>query len=117
MKKEFIEFLEKLIAANPDVEMSDNVKEYIEILKSEEKGKSKMIITDKGLTVLQYIQSHADVKTWKTKDIAEGIGSSSRSVSGILRKLASDKFLEKVASDPCIYILTQKGKDFQPEGE
>ena len=43
------------------------------------------------------------------KAIAEGMGVSSRSVSGAIRKLVNDGFVEKVSTDPVLYSITAKG--------
>ena len=48
---------------------------------------------------------------WKAKDIAEGLFISSRTVSGAMRKLVADGFVEKVGQDPTIYSLTENGKN------
>ena len=48
---------------------------------------------------------------FKAKDIAEGIFVSSRSVSGAIRKLVTDGFVEKVGQDPIIYSVTALGKE------
>jgi DNA-binding HxlR family transcriptional regulator len=36
---------------------------------------------------------------------------SSRSVSGSIRKLVTDGFVEKVSTDPVLYALTDKGNE------
>lgn len=40
---------------------------------------------------------------------------SSRKVSGSIRKLVSDGFVEKFGSNPVVYTLTEKGKNFDIE--
>ena len=52
---------------------------------------------------------------WKSKDIAEGLFISSRAVSGAMRKLVTDGFVEKVGQDPVIYALTEQGKNIEIE--
>lgn len=52
---------------------------------------------------------------WKAKDIAEGLFVSSRTVSGSIRKLVTDGFVEKVSQDPVIYSITEKGKNINIE--
>ena len=37
------------------------------------------------------------------------MGVSSRSVSGAIRKLVNDGFVEKVSTDPVLYSITTKG--------
>ena len=48
----------------------------------------------------------------KARDIAEGLFVSSRTVSGSMRKLVADGFVEKVGQDPAIYTITEKGKNY-----
>ena len=59
------------------------------------------------------MQEHPDTNTWKSKDIAEGLFISSRSVSGSIRKLVNDGFVEKVGQDPTIYSITEQGKNIK----
>ena len=49
----------------------------------------------------------------KAKDIAEGLGISSRTVSGSLRKLVTDGFVDKVSTNPTIYAISEKGKNYK----
>ena len=44
------------------------------------------------------------------KDIGEGLFISSRAVSGAIRKLVTDGYVEKIGQDPVVYALTEKGK-------
>jgi predicted transcriptional regulator len=99
--------------AAPDVveeKMSDNIKKYIETLSGTESDKP--IITDNGKIILDYMQK-TDMPMMKAKDIGDGLMISSRKVSGSLRKLVTDGFVEKVGQDPVIYALTEKGKNFK----
>ena len=48
---------------------------------------------------------------FKARKIAEGIFISSKSVSGSMRKLVNDGFVEKIGQDPIIYQLTTQGKE------
>ncbi len=113
MKQEFLDFLNSLMEAAPDVveeKMSDNIKKYIETLSGTESDKP--IITDNGKVILDYMQK-TDMPMMKAKDIGDGLMISSRKVSGSLRKLVTDGFVEKVGQDPVIYALTEKGKNFK----
>lgn len=113
MKQEFLEFLESLMKAAPEVvneKMTDNVKRFIETLSEVEVDKP--IITDNGKVILDYMQKATGTPIMKAKDIADGLLVSSRKVSGGLRKLVTDGFVEKVGKDPVIYALTEKGKNF-----
>ncbi len=116
MKKEFIEFIEALMAAAPEVaneKMTDGIQQYINALKGANKDKPEL--TDNGKMVLGYIQQHQDITTWKSKDIAEGLFVASRTVSGAMRKLVTDGFVDKISDEPVIYTLTEKGKNYKIE--
>ena len=116
MKQEFIEFINALMAAAPDVvneKMTDDVKQYLAILMGT--SEEKPDLTDNGKLILKYLQDNASVATWKARDIAEGLFVSSRVISGTMRKLANDGFVEKLGKEPVIYTLTEKGKNYNIE--
>ena len=54
---------------------------------------------------------------YKAREIAEGIGVLSKAVSGAMRKLVTDGYVEKVGKDPVIYTITEKGYQVKFEGE
>ena len=110
MKQEFINYLNELMKAAPHITPSDNVKAYIEALQSG--AEEKPLITDSGKVILKYLQEHIERRMLKARDIAEDLGISSRGVSGSMRKLVSDGFVEKVGDSPAIYTITEKGKNF-----
>lgn len=107
-KDEFIKYVEDLIDGNY-YEMSENVRLYWEAFKGKVE-EDKPLFTDNGKLILQYLQDNQSTPMWKAKDIAEGMFVSSRTVSGAMRKLVSDGYVEKVGQDPVIYSLTEKGK-------
>ena len=112
MKQEFIDFLNALMEAAPDVvkeKMNDNVKAYIDAL-TDKKGE-KPALTDNGKMVLKYLQN-AEPGLYKAKDIADGLFVASRNVSGAMRKLVADQFVEKMGEAPVLYSITKKGKEF-----
>lgn len=91
--------------------MTENVRAYLEMLR-DGTAKETVAVTDKGKEILKYLQDHSETLTWKSKDVAEGMGIMGRSCSGALRKLTSDGFCEKVADKPAVYTLTEKGKNY-----
>ena len=114
MKQEFLNFINSLMNANPDLTeklMTENIKAYLDILA--EVKDEKPLLTENGAIILRYLQEHSDIRCWKSKDIAEQTGISSRSASGAMRKLVNDGFCEKIGSSPVIYNLTEKGKNFK----
>ena len=113
MKQEFLNFLNALIAAAPEVAeqlMTENIKANITAMSDSAVNKPE--ITDNGKIILKFLQEHQDSSLWKARDIAESLFISSRTVSGAMRKLVSDNFCEKVGENPTIYTLTEKGKNF-----
>lgn len=95
--------------------MNDDVKAYLDILT--EVKDEKPVLTENGKIILQFLQSHQETRLWKSKDLAEQIGLSSRGTSGAMRKLVNDGFCEKLGQDPVIYSLSEKGKNYIIEGE
>ena len=112
-KQEFIDYVESLMRGQEEpLEMSENVKIYWEAFKGKEEVE-KPLFTDNGKLILQHMKDHLDVPLWKPRDIAEGLFISSRAVSGAIRKLVSDGYVEKVGQEPVIYTLTEKGKNIE----
>lgn len=72
---------------------------------------SKPQFTANGKLILGYMQQNKDAynNLFKAKDIGEGLGISTRTASGAMRKLVTDSWIEKVGQDPIIYSLTEKG--------
>lgn len=109
-KDEFIEYIENLMN-NPNVavaEMTKGAKMYWEALKSKEE-KEKSQFTDNGKMILAYMKTADRDIPLKAKDIAEAIGISSRSVSGSMRKLVSDGYIEAIGDNPKSYTITDDG--------
>lgn len=107
-KDEFIKYVEDLMDGNL-YEMSENVRLYWDAFKGKVE-EDKPMFTDNGKLILQYLKDNQSTPMWKAKDIAEGLFISSRGVSGAMRKLVTDGYVEKVGQDPVIYSLTEKGK-------
>ena len=101
-----------MVAAPNIVEekMTANIQAYINAL--QDNKNEKPVLTDNGKLILSYLQQHPDKIMLKAKDIAEDLYISSRGVSGALRKLVTDGFVEKMGESPVIYSITEKGKNF-----
>ena len=54
---------------------------------------------------------------YKARDIAEALFIAPKSVSGAMRKLVTDGYVEKVGKDPIMYSITEKGKNVDFEGD
>lgn len=110
-KEKFIEAVEEAFFSKVNLEELDpDIVLYWEALKGKEE-KEKPMFTDNGKLILKYLQENQSVPMWKAKDIAEGLFISSRTVSGAIRKLVTDGYVEKVGQDPVIYSLTENGKN------
>lgn len=76
-------------------------------------GDAKPQFTENGQKVLVYMQENVDIynNLFKAKSIGEGMEISSRTVSGAMRKLVNDGYVEKVGENPTVYSLTTAGKE------
>lgn len=112
-KQIFFKFFNDLMEAAPEVAktMPEDAKIYMDALLEE--NTDKPMFTENGKLVLQYLKDHPELKLAKSKTIAEGLGISSRTVSGSMRKLVNDGFVEKVGQDPVIYSITNKGIEIE----
>lgn len=74
---------------------------------------SKPKFTENGKLVLKYMQDNKDSynNLFKAKEIGEGLGISSRTASGAMRKLVTDGYVEKIGDSPVIYALTSAGTE------
>ena len=105
-KQEFIEYVKERVDWT---DASENVKIYWEAFISKEEKEKKMF-NDNGKLILQLLRDNLDNKTWKARDIVVVLFITSRTVSGAIRKLCTDGFVEKVSQDPVIYTITELGK-------
>lgn len=113
-KQKFIEYVEDGLFSKIDInELDPDVLSYWEALKGT-KEIDKPMFTDNGKLIMEYLKSLPDGSpALKSKDIAEALFISSRSVSGAMRKLVNDEFIEKIGQDPIMYNLTEKGKNIE----
>lgn len=109
--KQFLDYFDWLVEnCKQPVVISDEVQDVYNMLQ-EQQAMEKPMFTESGLSILEYLQT-CDAKSLKARDIADGMVISSRQVSGAIRKLVSDGFVDKMGSSPVIYSLTTKGRDF-----
>lgn len=114
-KQEFISFVTSLMEKYPDEQMNEDAALYWEGLCAAKEEKEKPLLSDNGKIILKFLQDNTDTRTWTSKALGEGIGISSRSVSGSMRKLADEGFVEKCGADPIAYAITDKGINFNIE--
>ena len=113
-KQEFINYVNELIAAaGSSVQPSEDATLYWGAFCGLDENGEKPMFTDNGKLIIKFLQDNADTPMWKARDIAEGLFINSRAVSGAMRKLVSDGFVEKVGQDPVIYSITENGKNIE----
>ena len=120
-KQKFIEMVEMLINTyntqnGVETPLNSDALAYFETLKVE-KTKEKVAFTDNGKLILQYMIDNVEQYSnlFKAREIADGTFISSRSVSGSMRKLITDGYVEKMGAEPIVYSLTDLGKSVKFE--
>lgn len=86
---------------------------FFKELKADKGVGSKPEITENGAKILKYMQENYQKynNVFKSKEIGEGLFISSRSVSGSMKKLITEGFVNKIGTDPVAYEISQKGID------
>ena len=113
-KSKFIEFVDDALFSKVDInEVDSDIVAYWEALKGT-CDVEKPTFTDNGKLVMEYLKGLPEGSpALKSREIAEALFVSSRSVSGAMRKLVTDGFVEKIGQDPVMYSLTEKGKNIE----
>lgn len=113
-KAEFVNWVNSLIKSQEGdpIEPNDDARLYWEAMCGAS-DVDKPTFTENGKLIIQFLKDNQGVEMWKAKDIAEGLLISSRAVSGAIRKLVTDGFVEKVGQDPVVYSITTKGKEVE----
>jgi DNA-binding MarR family transcriptional regulator len=107
-KNDFIDYVEKVLKED---EISEEGLKFWNYFK-ENKEQEKPLFTENGKKILIFLQENQDTEIWDARRIGAESGMSSRSVSGSIRKLVSDGYVEKVGANPIIYTLTEQGKNY-----
>lgn len=79
------------------------------------KTKNSGAMTENGKKLLSWMQENVDTMTnlFTSKEAAEALFTSGRSIAGSMRKLVNDGYVEKTGKDPVQYSLTEVGKNYQ----
>lgn len=82
-----------------------------------EKNSAENILTDTGKKILKtmYANRGAYLNIFSSKQLGELLFMSARSISGSMRKLVSEEYVEKTGTNPVIYKLTEKGTTLAKE--
>lgn len=87
---------------------------YQELVENQDKL-SKNAVTENGVKILNMMQDNLEKYSniFSSKQLGELLFMSPRSVSGSMKKLINDGYVEKKGGSPVCYGLTDLGKDFQ----
>lgn len=117
-KEAFINFVNYFFE-DSDVRFEKNnefqlAKEFFEEFKNG-KIKNSGAMTENGQRILSWMQENVDTMTnlFTSKEAAEALFTSGRSIAGSMRKLVNDGYVEKTGKDPVQYSLTEAGKNYQ----
>ena len=106
-KEIFLREVDELIKDIPDA-FTNEALDYIDSLRKTLFTSTPL--TENGKKILIYMQSIDNIYR-TSKLIGDGMGLSSRSVSGSMRKLIEEGYIEKEGS-PSMYRLTEKGLSY-----
>lgn len=78
------------------------------------KVKNSGAMTENGTKLLRWMQENIDKMNnlFTSKEAAEALFTSGRSIAGTMRKLVTDGYVEKTGKNPIQYSLTEVGKTF-----
>jgi len=81
------------------------------------KVKNSGAMTENGKKLLSWMQENIDAMSnvFTSKEAAEALFTSGRSIAGSMRKLVANGYVEKTGKDPVKYSLTEAGKSYQLE--
>ena len=120
-KEKFIEFVNELMNVAmvntwDDKEDWKDAFDFFEDLKNN-KVKNSGAMTENGKKLLSWMQENVDTMTnlFTSKEAAEALFTSGRSIAGSMRKLVIDGYVKKTGKDPIQYSLTEAGKNYQFE--
>ena len=124
----FLNFIEYVFSENTNISVDENMKEDYQLAKEYfnkfkfNAFKGSNDITENGKKILFWMQENVDKTSniFTSKEIAEALFTSGRSVAGSMRKLVTDGYVEKAGGHDCnktpvTYSLTEAGKGYQFE--
>ena len=102
------EFL-KEIDSHRDI-LSESAIDFLDELL--EKNSTENILTETGRKILisMYVNKEIYLNVFSSKQLGELLFMSARSVSGSMRKLVTEQYVEKSGTNPVTYKLTENGE-------
>lgn len=116
-KRAFIDFIDNLLKQNPNA-LDEKALDFYTKFKAVETSNQSQF-TENGKAVLLYMRENKEKYSnlFQSKVVGEGMGITSRKVSGACGKLVKDGFLEKYGNNPVSYSLTLLGETVSLEEE
>ena len=119
-KEAFIKIIQTEIFDRTDI-YAENYPDEYELAASfwedfkDGKVKNSGVMTENGKKLLSWMQENVDTMAnlFTSKEAAEALFTSGRSIAGSMRKLVNDGYVEKTGKDPVQYSLTEAGKNYQ----
>ena len=113
-KDRFIKMVDELLKSVDVNEMDQDAMEYFTALKMTSET-DKPQFTENGRAILVYMRENAEVynNCYTAKSLGELLDMTSRTVSGAMRKLVTDGYVEKIGSSPVVYSVTQAGREVE----
>ena len=119
-REKFIEFLDENIFGRSDIyaeNYEDDWDDLCTFWKDFKEGKVKNsgAMTENGSKLLKWMQENevSMNNIFTSKEIAEALFTSGRSIAGSMRKLVTDGYVDKIGKDPVQYSLTEAGRNYQ----
>lgn len=116
-KADFINFVEDMKGTLDEAQL-EGYADALDFYESYKKGKAaadKPRFTDNGIMILSTMKQEIDEfdNSFTAKQIADAGGLNARGVSGAIRKLVTDGYVEVLTTEPNVYALTNEGKDVE----
>lgn len=113
MYDKFIAAIEATIADVPDFFTEKELEEF-QALKEDLQQKLQNEVSENGARILTWMNENKALynNCMSAKIIGEGLFLSSRSISGTMRKLVTNGYVEKIGVNPVQYSITEKGSSY-----
>ena len=113
-KDKFIKMVEALMSLLDVEDLDKDAVEYFTALKMTTET-DKPQFTENGRIILLYMRENAETynNCYTAKSLGEMLDMTSRTVSGAMRKLVTDGYVEKIGNSPVVYSVTQAGREVE----
>ena len=119
-KEKFIKLIQTEIFDRADIWSENYEEDWLDVVSFWEEFKNGKVknsgaMTENGAKILTWMQENVDSMNniFTSKEAAEALFTSGRSIAGSMRKLVNDGYVDKVGKDPVQYSLTDAGKNYQ----